>query len=65
MAVGIARAGAENCVVKAGTLKKLEKYDFGGPPHTLIFPGKLHFMEAEALKFFAGATEESLKELIE
>ena len=65
LAVGIARAGAENCVVKAGTLKEIEKYDFGGPPHTLIFPGKLHFMEAEALKFFAGATEESLKEEIE
>ena len=65
LAVGIARAGAEDCAVKAGTLKELEKYDFGGPPHTLIFPGKLHFMEAEALKFFAGATEESLKEEIE
>jgi len=33
-------------------------YDFGVPPHTLIFPGKLHFMEAEALITLAGAPEE-------
>ncbi|RLI22483.1 diphthine synthase [Candidatus Bathyarchaeota archaeon] len=57
LAVGIARAGSENCVVKAGTLKELKDYDFGGPPHTLIFPGKLHFMEAEALKVLGGASE--------
>ena len=65
LAVGIARAGSDKPAVKAGTLIELENYDFGGPPHTLIFPGKLHFMEAEALKVLAGASEESLKELIE
>jgi len=65
LAVGIARAGSENSIVKAGTLKELESYDFGGPPHTLIFPGKLHFMEAEAMKVLAGASEESLRGLIE
>ena len=65
LAVGIARAGSENSIVKAGTLKELESYNFGGPPHTLIFPGKLHFMEAEALKVLAGASEESLKKLID
>ena len=65
LTVGIARAGAEDCKVRAGALKELEKYDFGEPPHTLIFPGRLHFMEAEALKVLAGASEESLRELIE
>jgi diphthine synthase len=53
--VGIARAGSNNPTVKAGFLKDLLGYDFGGPPHSLIFPGKLHFMEAEALIVLAGA----------
>jgi len=35
----------------------LLKYDFGGPPQSLIVPGDLHFMEAEALIRFAGAPE--------
>jgi len=54
-AVGIARAGSSNPMVKAGFLKDLLSYDFGEPPHSIIFPGKLHFMEAEALIVLAGA----------
>ena len=42
-------------------LSKLIKYDFGKPPHTLVFPGKLHFMEAEALVELAGAPREIVK----
>jgi diphthine synthase len=57
LAVGIARAGSECPTVKAETVEKLLNYDFGGPPYTLIFPGKLHFMEAEALILLAGAPE--------
>ncbi len=49
LAVGIARAGSQNPTVKAGETGLLLKYDFGGPPQCLIFPGKLHFTEAEAL----------------
>jgi diphthine synthase len=64
LAVGIARAGSEKPVVKAGTVKELMNYDFGGPPHTLVFPGKLHFMEAEALVVLAGASG-NLKEMCE
>jgi diphthine synthase len=55
LAVGIARAGSQAPVLKAHFIKKLLTYDFGEPPHSLIFPGKLHFMEAEALMAFAGA----------
>ncbi len=55
LAVGIARAGSPNPKVKADFVKELLRYDFGEPPYTLIFPGKLHFMEAEALIAFAGA----------
>jgi diphthine synthase len=56
-AVGIARAGSESPTIKAETVEKLLNYDFGGPPYTLIFPGRLHFMEAEALIVLAGAPE--------
>jgi diphthine synthase len=57
LAVGIARAGSSNPVVKADQVKEMVGYDFGNPPHTLIFPGKLHFMEAEALIVLANAPE--------
>ncbi len=55
LALGIARAGSANPTVKAGLVKQLIEYDFKGPPHSLIFPGKLHFMEAEALITLADA----------
>ncbi|MGB9741530.1 MAG: diphthine synthase [Candidatus Bathyarchaeales archaeon] len=55
LVVGIARAGSDNPTVKADFLSEIMKYDFGPPPHSLVFPGKLHFMEAEALVVLAGA----------
>jgi diphthine synthase len=55
LAVGIARAGSSKPTVKAGFLDELRNYDFGRPPFSLIFPGELHFMEAEALVQLAGA----------
>jgi diphthine synthase len=55
LAVGIARAGSNSPTVKADSVKKLLRYDFGEPPYSVIFPGELHFMEAEALVFLAGA----------
>jgi diphthine synthase len=55
LAVGIARAGSNNPAVKADSVKKLLRHDFEGPPYSIIFPGELHFMEAEALIFLAGA----------
>lgn len=57
LAVGIARAGSNNPTVKADSVRRLLDYDFGEPPYSIIFPGKLHFMEAEALIFLAGAPE--------
>ena len=50
--VGCARIGSENQVIKAGTAKELLKHNFGKPVHCLIIPGKLHFMEEEALGLF-------------
>jgi len=57
LAIGLARAGSENPTVKADFVKQLQKFDFGKPPHSLIFPGRLHFMEAEALVTLANAPE--------
>jgi diphthine synthase len=55
VAVGVARAGSTTPILKADFTNELSKHDFGGPPHSLIFPGDLHFMEAEALVTLAGA----------
>ncbi len=60
-AVGVARVGSLGQQVCAARVAKLAKVDFGPVPHSLVFPGKLHFMEAEALKAFAGASEGDLE----
>ncbi len=57
LAVGLARAGSANPTLKAGPVLELLQYYFGKPPMTLIFPGQLHFMEAEALIALADAPE--------
>jgi diphthine synthase len=57
LVVGVARAGSPEPAVKAGYVEEVMNYDFGASPHTLIFPGKLHFMEAEALITLADAPE--------
>ncbi|MCW4019269.1 MAG: diphthine synthase [Candidatus Bathyarchaeota archaeon] len=57
LAVGLARAGSNQPTLKADFVGELQKFDFGQPPMTLIFPGKLHFSEAEALVAFAGAPQ--------
>jgi len=57
LAVGVARAGSDNPALKADFLREIAGHDFGEPPQSLIFPGQLHFMEAEALIAFAAAPE--------
>ena len=49
----IARAGSDNPVVKADSIENLTTQDFGSPLHTIVIPGKLHFMEIEALEILA------------
>ena len=56
----VARAGAPDCLARAGTLGKLIKEDFGPPLHSLVLPGKLHFTEEEALEKLAGALRPSV-----
>ncbi len=62
LAVVLARAGATEPLVHADQIKKLVKEDFGGPLHCLIIPGKLHFLEAEALVVLARAPEDIIDE---
>ncbi len=52
LAVGCARLGAENQLIKVGTVNQLKMFDFGPAPHCLIIPGKLHFMEQEVLELY-------------
>lgn len=52
MAVGCARMGAKDFVVKYGDLAALKKEPFGDPLHSLIIPGNMHFIEEEALAFW-------------
>jgi diphthine synthase len=58
LVVAIARAGSDHPMVRAGFAKDMLTHEFGEPPHTLVFPGELHFTEAEALIALAGAPEE-------
>ncbi|UCE16481.1 MAG: diphthine synthase [Candidatus Bathyarchaeota archaeon] len=58
LVIGIARAGSGNIAVKANYVRNMMKYNFGAPPHTLVFPGKLHFMEVEALITLVKAPEQ-------
>ncbi len=48
--------------LNAGYPKDLLERDLGAPLQSLILPGKLHFMEAEALVDFAGAPKEILED---
>ncbi|MCL1978043.1 MAG: diphthine synthase [Candidatus Bathyarchaeota archaeon] len=58
VAIGVARAGSNQPMLKAGFVKDLIDFDFGLPPFSLIFPGELHFMEVDALIAFADAPVE-------
>jgi len=50
--IGCARIGSEDQIIKYGSAKDLLKSNFGRPPHCLIVPGKLHFMEETALELW-------------
>ncbi|MBN1376848.1 diphthine synthase [Candidatus Woesearchaeota archaeon] len=48
--IGCARLGCKDKKIKYSVVKDLLKEDFGKPPHCIIVPGELHFIEEEALK---------------
>jgi len=58
LVVGVARLEAADMIVKGGTVDAVARCNFGEPPFVLVFPGQLHFVEAEALHVFCGAPKE-------
>ena len=63
LAVGIARVGSVDNIVKAGYIRDLIDFDFGGPLHCIVIPSELHIVEAEYLVEVAGAPREILDDL--
>lgn len=61
LALGLAGVGGFNVEIKGGPIAKLARACFRLKPQTIIIPGILHFVEAEALKVLAGISEEELK----
>lgn len=55
LAVALTRLGMKGQKIKAGRVRELISADYPPPPHMLIFPGELHFAEAEALSTLHGA----------
>ena len=49
LAIGCARLGSSNQLIKTGTLSNLRSVDFEKPPFCLIIPAKLHFVEEELI----------------
>lgn len=50
--VGCGRLGSDEQTIISGKAGKLKDAEFGEPLHCLIIPGKLHFVEEEALRFW-------------
>ena len=63
LAIGIARVGSSDVVVKAGKISSLIDFDFGGPLHCIVIPSKLHIVEAEYLVEIAGASRDILDDV--
>jgi diphthine synthase len=61
LCVATARLGWEDSTIRADRAAELKRLDAGLPPHALIVPGRLHFMEAEALKVIGGCPEEAIQ----
>ncbi|MDD5959175.1 MAG: diphthine synthase [Methanobrevibacter wolinii] len=60
LAIGIARVGSKEGIIKAGKISELINYDFGSPLHCIVIPSKLHIVEAEYLVYVAGADKSIL-----
>ncbi|KAJ3124076.1 diphthine synthase [Nowakowskiella sp. JEL0407] len=51
--VGLARVGSDTQQIVSGTFEQLMEVDFGGPLHSFIICGNMHYLELEFLKQFA------------
>ena len=63
LAIGIARVGSMNVLVKADKIKDLIEYNFGGPLHCIAIPSKLHIVEAEYLVEICNGPKEILDDV--
>jgi diphthine synthase len=62
LVIGVARLGQSDAKIRAGYAADVAAIDFGEPPHSLVVPGQLHFLEEDALKTLAQCPPESLKD---
>ncbi|MEA1993819.1 MAG: diphthine synthase [Euryarchaeota archaeon] len=51
-AVVISRLGKEDQMIVYGSTDKLRSCAYGDPPHCIVIPGKLHFLEKEYLSYY-------------
>ncbi|RLE42549.1 diphthine synthase [Candidatus Woesearchaeota archaeon] len=51
--VGCSGLGTKNKIIKFARPEKLKNLDFKHPPYCIVIPGRLHFIEEEALNRFA------------
>lgn len=52
LVIGMARVGQDNQCIISGSMEELLAQDFGGPLHSLVIPGELHFLENAVLDHF-------------
>lgn len=64
LVVGLARVGAPDQIIRAGTVEELLNADFGAPLHALVIPGpELHELEYEMLRKMFMADGSALKNI--
>lgn len=57
-AIVASRIGFRDQSIISGKISRLQKMDFGKPPHTVIITGRLHFTESDALKILSTCLDE-------
>lgn len=48
----VSRLGRDDQKITYGDVNELKSYNYGDPPHCIIIPGELHFLEEEFLNYF-------------
>jgi len=61
LVVGLAGVGGGDVEIRGGSLRRMLEAEFRLKPQTIIVPGSLHFVEAEALRVLAGVREEEIR----
>ncbi len=57
-AIVASRIGLRDQGIISGRVSRLAETDFGGPPHAIIIPGRMHFTEADALRALTRCLDE-------